>query len=69
MASALFESVKASFEAEEWAYSEVEGQEVILAGFEAQHLNIELHVQVFEGIGSVSVVSESARAAYSPALA
>ncbi len=68
MASALFESVKASFDAEEWAYREVEGQEVILAGFEAQHLKIELHVQVFEEIGAISVVSESVRTTDSAAL-
>jgi hypothetical protein len=68
MASTLFESVKASFEVEEWAYREVAGEEVILAGFDAQHLKIELHVQVFEKIGGVSVVSESAKTTYSPAL-
>jgi len=68
MASRLFESVKASFEAEGWSYTEVEGREVILAGFDARHLEIEIHVQVFEGIGSVSVVSESAKTTCSPAL-
>ena len=38
MASPLFETVKKTFDSENWAYSQVEDREVILAGFEARHL-------------------------------
>ena len=68
MASALFDTIKSTFDSENWSYDLVEGREVILAGFEAQHLKIKLHVQVFEEIGGISVVSESERITYSAAL-
>lgn len=68
MASALFESVKATFDSEKWSYTEVENREVILAGFEARHLKVEIHVQVFEEIGNVSIVAESVKTTFSPAL-
>ena len=68
MASPLFETVKKTFDSENWAYSQVEDREVILAGFEARHLKVNLHVQVFEEIGGISVVSESEKTTYSAAL-
>lgn len=57
--SALFETVKAVFSGENWAFSEVPDREVIQAGFEAHHTRIELHVQAFPELAAVSVVSES----------
>lgn len=68
MASPLFETVKKTFESENWEYSQVENRDVILAGFEAQHLKVKLHVQVFDEIGGISVVSESEQTTYSAAL-
>jgi len=68
MADKLFETVKATFDSEGWAYTQVENREVILAGFEAQHLKVNLHVQAFDEIGAVSVVSESDKTTYSAAL-
>ena len=68
MASTLFDTVKQTFETEGWAYSEVEDREVILAGFEAQHLKVQIHAQVFDEIGALSIVSESDRSTYSAAL-
>jgi len=57
--SVLFETVKAVFNAENWAFSEVPGREVVQAGFEAHHTRIELHVQAFPELAAISVVSES----------
>lgn len=68
MASTLFETVKKTFADQGWAFTEVEDREVILAGFEGQHLKINIHVQVFDEIGGISVVSESERPTYSAAL-
>ena len=68
MSSDLFDTVKATFDSENWSYDEVENREVIVAGFEGQHLKIKLHIQVFEEIGAISVVSESERITYSVAL-
>lgn len=68
MPDTLFETVKATFDSEDWSYTQVENREVILAGFEAQHLMVNLHVQVFDEIGAVSVVSESDKTTYSTAL-
>ena len=68
MSSALFDTVKTTFDSENWSYTLVENREVILAGFEAQHLKVELHVQVFEEIEAISVVSESAKTTFSAAL-
>lgn len=58
--SELYSSIKAAFENAGWAYSEVEGREVIACGFEAQHTRVSLHVQAFSEINTVSVVSQSA---------
>lgn len=68
MASTLFDTVKKTFDSEGWTYTEVEDREVILAGFEGQHLKINLHVQVFAEIGGISIVSESEKMTYSAAL-
>ncbi|MCF6314059.1 MAG: YbjN domain-containing protein [Verrucomicrobiales bacterium] len=68
MAPTLFSTLKKTFTDQGWAYSEVEDQEVILAGFEAQHLKVQIHAQVFAEIGALSVVSESDKSSYSPAL-
>ncbi len=68
MPSLLFNTVKQTFDSENWSYTEVENREVLLAGFEGQHLKIKLHVQIFEEIGGISVVSESDRTTYSAVL-
>lgn len=68
MASTLFDTLKKTFDEQGWVYSNVDGREVILAGFEAQHLKVQIHVQVFAEIGALSVVSESNKISYSPAL-
>lgn len=57
--SALFETVKAVFSGENWAFSEVPGREVVQAGFEAHFTRVNLHVQAFPELGAISVVSES----------
>ncbi len=57
--SELFSTVKSAFESEGWAYSEVPEREVIRAGFEAQHTRVDLHLQVFDKLSAISVVSES----------
>ncbi len=59
--SPLFLSACTAFEEAEWDYEVVPEQEVILAGFEAYHTRVQLHVQVFVELGAVSVVSESFR--------
>ncbi|MDF1811718.1 MAG: hypothetical protein P1V20_05875 [Verrucomicrobiales bacterium] len=58
--SEMFSTVKGVFEKEGWAFTEVENREVITCGFEAHHTRVNLHVQVFEPMNAVSVVSESA---------
>lgn len=58
--SPLYRTVLAAFGGAGWACAEVPGREVVHAGFEAHHGRVELHVQVFEPLGAVSVVSESA---------
>lgn len=57
--SELFSTVKAAFSQEGWAFSEVPDREVVRAGFEAQHTRVDLHIQVFEKLSAISVVSES----------
>lgn len=65
--SPLFETVKSVFAEEGWAWAEVEGRQVVRAGFEAHHSRVELHLQVFPELAAVSVVAESALAAGDPA--
>lgn len=65
--SPLYRSIKKAFEEAGWAYAEVEDREVVRAGFEAHHTRVDLHVQAFEKLGTVSVVSESSQSTSSPA--
>lgn len=65
--SELFATILAAFRSAGWAYAEVEGREVIRAGFEAHHTRVELHVQAFENMSAVSVVAESQEATTDPA--
>lgn len=57
--SPLFQNVIAAFGAAGWEYALAgDGtQEVLRAGFEAHHTRVELHVQVFAPVNTVSVVS------------
>ena len=64
--SELFSTILAAFRAAGWNYSEVEGREVIRAGFEAHHARVELHVQAFEQLATVSVVAESSEMTEDP---
>lgn len=64
--SELYSTVLAAFEKAGWAFTAVEGREVIRAGFEAHHARVELHLQVFEALAAVSVVSESPRKSHDP---
>ncbi|MEO0416747.1 MAG: hypothetical protein AAF226_17540, partial [Verrucomicrobiota bacterium] len=59
--SELYGTVKAVFNKNEWAFAEVEGREVIRAGFEAYHTRVNLHVQTFPDFPVVSVVAEGGR--------
>jgi len=64
--SELYSTVLAAFTEAGWAFTEVEGREVLRAGFEAHHARVDLHVQVFAPLAAVSVVSESPRQAPDP---
>lgn len=64
--SELYSTVLQAFADAGWAYSEVEEREVVRAGFEGHHTRVELHVQVFEPLAAVSIVSESAAFAPDP---
>jgi len=65
--SELYSTLLAAFKTAGWAYAEIEGREVIRAGFEAHHTRVELHVQAFENLSAISVVSESSRQTTDPA--
>lgn len=65
--SPLFSTVITSFNDAGWAFTSVDGREVIRSGFEAHHTRVELHLQVFDALAAVSVVSESPRSTDSPA--
>lgn len=65
--SELYSTVLAAFDSAGWAYAEIDGREVLRAGFEAHHTRVELHVQAFEQLSAVSVVSESSRQTTDPA--
>jgi hypothetical protein len=65
--SELYATVLSVFADAGWTYTEVEGREVVNAGFEAHHARVDLHVQVFAELAAVSVVSESARRCPGPA--
>ena len=64
--SELYSTVLSAFEEAGWAFTEVAGREVIRAGFEAHHSRVDLHIQVFEALAAVSVVSESPRKSHDP---
>lgn len=64
--SELYSTVLATFHKADWAFTEVDGREVIRAGFEAHHTRVDLHLQVFEPLAAVSVVSESPRQTADP---
>ena len=53
--SELYSTVLKAFDEAGWAYTEVEGREVIRAGFEAHHTRVDLHLQVFERGGDYLV--------------
>ncbi|MDF2378433.1 MAG: hypothetical protein P1U81_19505 [Verrucomicrobiales bacterium] len=65
--SSLYSSIKNAFASAGWAFAEVAEQEVIRAGFEAHHTRVDLHVQAFEKLSTVSVVSESTHQTSDPA--
>lgn len=57
--STLHVAVLNAFKAQNWAYREVPGMEVVEADFEAYHGKVPLHVQSFGGAHIVSVVANS----------
>lgn len=65
--SPLYSSIKKAFESAGWNFAEVDGREVIRAGFEAHHTRVDLHVQAFEKLATASVVSESVQETTDPA--
>lgn len=64
--SELYSTALDAFREAGWAFTEVEGREVVRAGFEAHHTKVELHLQAFEPLAAVSVVSESPNTAPNP---
>lgn len=64
--SELYSTILSAFKEAGWSYNEVEGREVVRAGFEAHHTRVELHVQSFPQIPAVSVVAESPRTTTDP---
>ncbi|MFT5467794.1 MAG: hypothetical protein ACI8UO_002901 [Verrucomicrobiales bacterium] len=55
----LLSHISLTFESNGWAFANVEGADVIEAGFEAHHGRVRLHVQGFPPLNAVSVVSQS----------
>ena len=53
----LLIKVKESFDSAKWQFREVPEKKVIESEFEAHHAKVPLHVQAFEELGAVSVVS------------
>jgi len=53
----LLIKVKESFDSAKWQFREIPEKKVIESEFEAHHAKIPLHVQAFEELGAVSVVS------------
>lgn len=64
--SELYSTILSSFKEAGWSYNEVDGREVVRAGFEAHHTRVELHVQAFPQIPAVTVVAESSRTTDDP---
>ncbi|NNE91135.1 MAG: hypothetical protein HKN23_05770 [Verrucomicrobiales bacterium] len=65
--SELFNTVTSVFREEDWKFVEVDGREVIQAGFEAHHARVDLHVQVYTELTAVSIVSEASVGTIDPA--
>ena len=53
----LLTKVKESFDSAKWQFREVTEKKVIESEFEAHHAKVPLHVQAFEELGAISVVS------------
>ena len=53
----LLIKVKESFDSAKWQFREVPEKKVIESEFEAHHAKVPLHVQAFEELGAISVVS------------
>ena len=53
----LLIKVKESFDSAKWQFREVPEKKVIESEFEAHHAKIPLHVQAFDELGAISVVS------------
>ncbi|MEC7357947.1 MAG: YbjN domain-containing protein [Verrucomicrobiota bacterium] len=53
----LLIKVKESFDSAKWQFREVPEKKVIESEFEAHHGKVPLHVQAFEELGAISVVS------------
>lgn len=64
--SELFNTARSAFEEAGWNYHQIEGRDVLRAGFEAHHTRVELHLQVFDQIRAVTVVAESSRSTDDP---
>lgn len=64
--SELYSTALAAFDSAGWNYQQVEGREVLRAGFEAHHTRVDLHLQVFEPLRAVSIVAESMRSTGDP---
>ena len=54
----LLIKVKESFDSAKWQFREVPGKKVIESEFEAHHAKVPLHVQVFEELETISVISK-----------
>ncbi|MEM7697373.1 MAG: hypothetical protein AAF236_03105 [Verrucomicrobiota bacterium] len=59
--SKIYQSICTAFEEAGWQYAQVDGREVVRAGFEAHHTRVNLHVQAFAELSGVAVVAESDR--------
>ncbi len=55
--SGIFHAVKAALDAKGVAYEAVPDREVLRAQFDAHHTRVPLHIQAFEPIGAIHVVS------------
>ena len=55
----LLENVENALRQQGWAFVRVEGQDVLELQFEAHHTRIPLHIQTFENIRALHVVSRS----------
>ncbi len=65
--SPLYNTIKAAFDDEDWAYEEFPDREVIRTGLEVFHTRVMLHAQVFPQWNMMSIVSESPRSTDSAA--